>query len=68
MKQIISKFNDFEDWFDIKFGYFFTNGFKQQKRNELRKLKSKVRHARLGRDKHEIHRIQSLEKHVRGEE
>jgi hypothetical protein len=29
-----TKYRKFEDWFDIRFGWFFTNGNKVDKRNE----------------------------------
>lgn len=30
MRKIFNAFNSFEKWFNLKFGWFFTNGNKQQ--------------------------------------
>lgn len=32
--KIIKKFIDFQDWFDLKFGWFFTNGMKVEAREK----------------------------------
>ena len=44
--KILEKWRQFEDWFDLKFGWFFTNGHKTEFREKrLReKLNSRTKH------------------------
>ena len=41
--KVIHIWRKFEDWFDLKFGWFFTNGYKAEEREKMLREKSNTR-------------------------